>query len=225
MLTKIVNFIRQNFFKIIVFSLILIAYLLLCLIIFYLYNSRKNNENNIVNEHIVMNDDVEEKIEEIEYIYVDVKGSVKKPNVYKLEKGSRTVDAIKSAGGLAKGANTRFINLSKLLNDGDVIVIYSNNEIKKAQKTNTIYVETPCVCEEIKNDTCYNDNQNDNHLININTATIDELLTLSGIGEAKAKAIIEYRQTNGNFNVIEDIIKVSGISETIFTKIKNYITV
>ena len=224
MTTKIFDFIKENIFKIIVSILLLLLYVSIALIIYYLYTNKDNKEINNIEESIAMNTPIEEE-PIIEYIYVDVKGSVKKPNVYRLEKGSRTIDAIKSAGGLSKNANTRFINLSKLLNDGDVVVIYSNDEIKKAQKTNTIYVETPCVCEEVKNDSCYNENTNNSSLININTASLDELLTLSGIGEAKAKAIIEYRQTNGNFSVIEDIIKVSGISETIFAKIKNYITV
>ncbi len=227
MITKIIDFIRNNLFKLIVSFLLFLSYLFLCLIIYYLYTTKNNKEIKTINESVVVNSIMEEKLVEPEYIYVDVKGSVKKPNVYKLEKGSRTIDAIKIAGGLSKNANTRFINLSKILNDGDVIVIYSSDEIKKAQKTNTIVVETPCVCEEIKNDSCYNENNNQTNsgLVNINTASLDQLLTLTGIGEAKAKAIIEYRQSNGNFNVIEDITKVSGISETIFSKIKNYITV
>ena len=224
MSTKIVNFIHNNLFKIIISFFILSIYVLFFI---FIYNPMNTEKEEIIDNKIVINDLVEEKDEVVEYIYVDVKGSVKKPNVYKINKGSRVNDAIKAAGGLSKGANTRFINLSKTLNDGDVIVVYSDSEIKKAQKTNTIVVETPCVCEEVKNDACYKEDTAtaDSKLVNINTATLEELLSLSGIGEAKAKAIIEYRQINGNFNTIEDIIKVSGISETIFSKIKNYITV
>ncbi len=189
----------------------------------------------------------EETIDEPEYIYVDLKGAIENPNVYKLLKGSRTIDLINEAGGLLNNANTRFINLSKELKDGDAIVIYTNEEIEEAKKSNIIYVETPCICEEVKNDACIietikeenktiieekiNENNsnnevvNDSKLININTANEEELTTLSGIGASKAKAIIEYRNTNGNFKSIEEIIDVSGISETTFSKIKESITV
>jgi competence protein ComEA len=169
----------------------------------------------------------EETIDEPEYIYVDLKGAIENPNVYKLLKGSRTIDLINEAGGLLNNANTRFINLSKELKDGDAIVIYTNEEIEEAKKSNIIYVETPCICEEVKNDACYNDtiNSNNNSIININTATLEELMTLTGIGEAKAKSIIEYRENNGPFSKIEDIINVKGISETIFNNIKENITI
>ena len=173
-------------------------------------------------------DEIKEGLKEVieEEIYVDIKGYVNKPGVYKISSTSRVIDAINEAGGLKKDANTRFINLSKLLNDGDVIVIYSNSEIKNAKKQDTIYVETPCVCEEIKNDACYKEETTKvSGKININTASIDELKTLNGIGEAKAGAIIEYRRVNGNFNKIEDILKVNGISQTIYAKIKEDITV
>lgn len=176
----------------------------------------------------IKKDEIKEGLKEVieEEIYVDIKGYVNKPGVYKISSTSRVIDAINEAGGLKKDANTRFINLSKLLNDGDVIVIYSNSEIKNAKKQDTIYVETPCVCEEIKNDACYKEETTKvSGKININTASIDELKTLNGIGEAKAGAIIEYRRVNGNFNKIEDILKVNGISQTIYAKIKEDITV
>lgn len=159
-------------------------------------------------------------------IYVDIKGYVNKPGVYKINSSSRVIDAINEAGGLKKDANTRFVNLSKALNDGDVIVIYSNSEIKKAQKQDVIYVETPCVCEEVKNDACYKEETTKvSGKVNINTATLEELKTLNGIGEAKAGAIIEYRRVNGSFKKIEDLTKVNGISQTIYAKIKENITV
>ncbi len=172
-------------------------------------------KENVIKEDIALDD-----------IYIDIKGYVNKPGVYKMKKDSRVIDAIDVSGGLKKDANTRFINLSKLLNDGDVIVIYSNSEIKKAEKQDTIIVETPCVCEEIKNDACYKEEPTKvNGKININTANIDELKTLNGIGDAKAKAIIEYREKYGNFKSTIEILNVSGISQTIYAKIKENITV
>ena len=164
-----------------------------------------------------------EEIKETE-IYVDIKGSVKNPGVYKLKSNSRVVDAVEAAGGILKDANTRFINLSKSLSDGDVIVVYSNSEIEQAKKDNIVYIETPCICEEIKNDACIKEEQNSGK-VNINTASIEELKTISGIGDAKASAIIEYRNNNGRFKNIEELKNISGISESIFNKIKDFITV
>jgi competence protein ComEA len=188
----------------------------------YLYSLINNKKNEVKEEEPV----VEEVIPIKNEIYVDIKGYVNKPGVYKIDSGTRVIDAINKAGGLKKDANTRFINLAKEINDGDVIVIYSNSEIKKAQKQDVIYVETPCVCEEVKNDACYKEETTSNtSKININTASLDDLKKLNGIGDAKAKAIIEYRTKNGNFKSIEDILKVSGISQTIYAKIKENITV
>lgn len=225
---KIKNYFINNYLKIILIFIILLLFIAEFLFMNYIVNTKINKVKE-TNNKVSFSMELEEEKKEIEeYIYIDIKGSVKKPNVYKLLKGSRVNDAIKEAGGLSKNANTRFINLSKVLNDSDVIVIYSNDEIKKANKANTIYVNTPCVCEEVKNDACIKNEEisNDsNKLININTATIDELMTLNGIGESKAKAIIEYRTNNGNFTKIEDITLVNGISETIYAKIKNNITI
>lgn len=225
---KIKNYFINNYLKIILIFIILLLFIAEFLFMNYIVNTKINKVKE-TNNKVSFSMELEEDKKEIEeYIYIDIKGSVKKPNVYKLLKGSRVNDAIKEAGGLSKNANTRFINLSKVLNDSDVIVIYSNDEIKKANKANTIYVNTPCVCEEVKNDACIKNEEisNDsNKLININTATIDELMTLNGIGESKAKAIIEYRTNNGNFTKIEDITLVNGISETIYAKIKNNITI
>ena len=174
----------------------------------------------------IKTNNISKEIEEVKVqdIYVDVKGSVKTPGVYKLKSDARVSDAVEAAGGILKDANTRFINLSKQLKDGDVVVVYSNSEIEKAKEDNIVYIETPCICEEVKNDACYKEEES-NGKININTASLEELKTITGIGDAKASAIIEYRTQNGRFNTIEDIKKVSGISETLFDKIKDFITV
>ncbi|MBR4178973.1 MAG: helix-hairpin-helix domain-containing protein [Bacilli bacterium] len=178
-----------------------------------------NNSNNI---------SLEVEDVSVDEIYIDIKGSVANPGVYKLNSDARVMDAIEASGGITADANTRFINLSKKLYDGDVIVIYSNKEIKEAQKEKVVYIDTPCVCEEVKNDACYKEEGEENKSndkININTASLEELKTLAGIGEAKAKSIIDYRNNNGNFKSIEDIKKVNGISESIYAKIKENITI
>ncbi len=221
------SYIKENMIKVVVITLLLFLY-----VGSFIYISTKiiKTEKGSENEtNVLAKEDLKEETNtetSVKEIVVDVKGSVKKPGVYKIKENSRVTDAIDAAGGLSKNANTRFINLSKLLSDGDVVVIYSNEEIEDAKKEDKIVVETPCICEEVKNDACYKEETtNTNGKININTATINELMTLTGIGESKAKLIIEYRTQNGNFKDIKDIMKVKGISETLFSKFKENITI
>ena len=208
---------NYDFRKLIFPTVIILLYIIGFVYLFTLIHNNKVN-NNI---KVTSNDDNKKSSE---FIYVDVKGSVETPGVYKLNSDSRVIDAIEASGGITEDANTRFINLSKLLNDGDVVVVYSNTEIENAKKDNIIYIDTPCVCEEVKNDACYKEDSSSGK-VNINTANFDELKSLDGIGDAKANAIIKYRTENGNFKSIEDINNVSGISESLYSKIKENITV
>ena len=222
LIEKLRNIISKKIIEVFIIIILITGYI----ITFIYFSSKieiKNNEEKST-EISIIEDETKEK--ESKEIKIDIKGSVKKPGVYTLKENSRTNDAINAAGGLLKNANTRFINLSKQLNDGDVIVVYSNEEIKKAQKEEKIVVETPCICEEIKNDSCYKEDKESETTskININTATINELTKLNGIGESKAKLIIEYRTKNGKFKDIKDIMNIKGISETLFSKIKENIT-
>ena len=179
----------------------------------------KTDEETQVQEEIQESNECSNDNEE--KIFVDIKGSVKTPGVYELNINSRVIDAIKASGGLNKDANTSYINLSKKLEDGDVIIIYSNKEIEEAEKQDNI-IEVPCDCSNIKNET--NEEETSNSKININTASLEELQTLNGIGESKAALIIEYRTSNGKFKSIEELKNVKGISEKIFSKIKENIT-
>lgn len=220
---KIKRIVNRNFIGIIIIVILIVGYI----VTFIYFNNEINTKTKEekTSEISIQEEDREKK--EYKEIKIDIKGSVKKPGVYTLKENSRTNDAIIASGGLLKNANTRFINLSKILNDGDVIVIYSNEEIKKAQKEEKIIVETPCICEEIKNDSCYKEDKENEVIskININTATMNELTKLNGIGESKAKLIIEYRTKNGKFKDIKEIMNIKGISETIFSKIKENITI
>ena len=102
------------------------------------------------------------------------------------------------------------------------IIIYSKEEVSSDKE------ECLCDCPLINNDACIKEEdtkvEEDNY-VNINTCSKEELMSINGIGEAKAKAIIDYREKNGNFNTIEDIRNVSGIGDALFEKIKAYITV
>ena len=165
-------------------------------------------------------------------ILVDVKGEINTPGVYELTSNNTVMDAINKAGGLTKQSDTSNINLSKKLEDEMVIIVYSKSEIKNMQEEDKIKCppcNNACVTEEdekAKLDTDKTESTDTpSGKVNINTASSETLQTLDGIGEAKAKAIIEYRDKNGNFKNIEDIKNVSGIGDSIYEKIKNNITV
>ncbi len=168
-------------------------------------------------------------------VKVDIKGAIAKPGVYEVNSDYRVIDVIKLAGGLKSNANTNYINLSSKVTDEMVIWIYTTKEISefKLKQSSTQYMIEKCNCPVLDNTTCLNSNSNknsnsskeQNSYLNINTATLEELMTLDGIGESKAQNIIEYRTKNGTFKSIEDIMNVNGIGETVYNKIKDHIKV
>lgn len=199
--------------------IIIIGILIVLCIYFYLDKEVQLIEKEIYKEC--------ELTEDVSKIKVEIKGAVLNPGVYEMTKTDRVIDLINVSGGLLENANTNFINKASVLKDESVIKIYTNEEINDHNKVEVIYeyIEKECECPVISNDACLeNDNKSDK-LININQATKEDLLTLSGIGDAKANSIIEYRINNGEFSKIEDIKNVSGISENLFEKIKEFITV
>ena len=169
--------------------------------------------------------------------YVDIKGAIKKPGVYFTNCNNNVNDIIVLAGGLNENANTSVINLAKKITDEVVIIIYTNDEVQNSNVVDTVikYVDKECNCPNIKNDGCINNeidknitnksDKDDNDIVNINTASLTELQTLSGIGKSKAEAIIRYREQNGNFKSIEDLLNVDGIGEKLYEEIKPNITV
>lgn len=182
----------------------------------------------------VKSKEIESKINKIK---VDIKGYVINPGVYELEENSTVYDLISISGGLNENADTSIINLSKRLKDQDVVIVYSISEVNEMRNGSTSIkiVEKECICPKIDNVACINDNNikqnedlsdesNKGSKINLNTATIDELKTLTGIGDSKAKSIIEYRK-NKPFSKIEDLMEVKGIGQTMFNKIKENISV
>lgn len=201
-----------------------------------------SNTNKELKKSEVYDLEVEEKktnnleIEDaIKYITVDIKGEVKSPGVYKIEEGKRVVDAINASGGLTKKAVTKYINLSKVLKDEDVIIINNISELKKIEdkknieeikinnKSNISVKESDVITND-KSDIVKESDSNKNTIVNINTCTLEELLSINGIGESKAKSIMEYRENVGLFTSKEDIMKVSGIGNSLYDKIKDYIT-
>ena len=176
----------------------------------------------------------EETIEKVEEYMVDIKGEVNNPGIYKLKKGSRVIDVVGEAGGLTESADTSVINLSKKITDEMVIIIYSRQEVENwvATKQQEEYLQKKCLLEEegqVENDACIEEKtepeeKQPSTMVNINTATKEELMTLPGIGETKAEAIISYRKKTP-FKKIEDLKNVSGIGDSTFEEIKSNITV
>ena len=138
-------------------------------------------------------------------IYVHIVGAVKKPGVYTFGKEPRVIEVIRAAGGFTKQAVRSSVNQAELVGDGVQLVIESKKD-SKAKKVE-------------KGD------QESSGKINLNAASKEELMTLPGIGESKAMAILSYRDTNGRFQKIEDVMNITGIKNGVFDKIKDYIQV
>ena len=132
-------------------------------------------------------------------IFVDIKGSVKNPGVYQMKVGDRVKDALDAAGGLTDEADSQKVNLAKRIEDQMVIVVPKVGE----------------EAEEISAGVTSKEEAKEGK-VNINTATVEELKTLKGVGEKKAEAIIEYRKKNGSFKTKEDLMKVRGIGKKLF---------
>ena len=144
-------------------------------------------------------------------VFVHVCGKVQSPGVYELPQGSRVWDAIEAAGGFEDDGAKEYLNLAEMVQDGMKLDVPSESQAEewKAQGIK------PAADPEAKA----------RHMVNLNTATREELMSLRGIGESRAEDIIRYRETYGGFQSIEDIMNVSGIKDAAFEKIKDSITV
>lgn len=226
---------------IITFFLIIILIISFFLVKRNLNNKKYQNNPDFEDKDIVAlptNDTIKEASK---LCCVDIKGAISKPGVYQIACDKNINDVIDLAGGLTAEANTSVINLAKKITNEMVIIIYTNEEVKNSNIVDTVVkvVEKECHCPNIKNDACINDKldqnigedkeeskdkKDSNELININQATLEELMNIPKIGESKAKAIIEYRKNNGKFLDIKDILNVSGIGDKLYEEIKIYIT-
>ena len=148
-----------------------------------------------------------QKEEETDIIYVQVSGAVNHPGVYELPLGSRVFQALELAGGMTQEAQEKSINQAQTLEDGQMIWVPT--------------VEEAAALPEQQPESLAKDDGK----VNLNTATKEELQTLPGIGEAKAQSIVAWREEHGSFTQIEDIMKIEGIKEGVFSKIKDCVKV
>ena len=156
-------------------------------------------EETTVVETTVLAEKTEASTTQETVIFVDIKGAVKNPGVYQMKVGDRVKDALDAAGGLTGEADSQKVNLAKRLEDQMVIVVPKVGEEAEEIPAGETRKEAT---KEGK--------------VNINTATVEELKTLKGVGEKKAEAIIEYRKKNGSFQTKEDLMKVRGIGKKLF---------
>ena len=148
-------------------------------------------------------------------VYVYICGEVVNPGVYELSEDSRIYEAVDAAGGFTENAARESINLASKVSDGMQITIYNKEEA----------ASLPAGGTSAGKNSGQDQMSESSSLVNLNTATKEELMTLKGIGESKAEDIIRYREKSGGFKKIEDIMKISGIKEAGFQKIKDSITV
>ena len=156
-------------------------------------------EETTVVETTVLAEKTEASTTQETVIFVDIKGAVKNPGVYQMKVGDRVKDALEAAGGLTEEADSQKVHLAKRLEDQMVIVVPKVGE----------------EAEEIPAGATSKEEAKEGK-VNINTATVEELKTLKGVGEKKAEAIIEYRKKNGSFQTKEDLMKVRGIGKKLF---------
>lgn len=204
----VVLFFRQN-----VKSIVLAFLCSLVVIIggLFYFNQSKTEDysdvsfSNTSSESINKDEKTEEKHDE--KIFVDVKGAVKHPGVFETTKDKRVKDLIEEAGGLLDDADTSTLNLSQKVKDQMVIYVLKHGE-KPKQMTDGASTGS-----------------SSGDVININTASKEQLMKISGVGKTKAEAIIAHREKNGDFKKKEDITKVRGIGKSTFEKIKDKIEV
>lgn len=172
---------------------------------FQMADERFIQEETAVSSSSELQEESAAKVEKLIYVYVC--GHVQNAGVYTFAEGSRRFMAVDAAGGVTKDGTTEFLELAGVLSDGERIYVPS---IEEAEEQEFLAAGTGGVT---------------NGLVNINKASKEQLMSLPGIGESRAEQIIQYRETNGPFQDIGDIMKISGIKEAAFAKIKEYICV
>lgn len=167
--------------------------------------------------------------EEAKTLVVHICGAVSAPGVYELPAGSRIIDAVEAGGGFLPEAEEACCNLAEEIVDGCQIYIMTKTEsCADGQTEKKAGIQTSPDSDMQTTDRNVRSNSApalENGLVNLNTADVAALMTLPGIGESRAKAIISYREQHGAFAQIEDIMKISGIKQAAFSKIKDKITV
>ena len=196
---------------------IIVGIIIIIGILYFINGIDKKSTDQIDNNMLSIENNTKENEGSKELVIVHITGAVKTPGIVKLPEGARIEDAIDKAGGLTEDADISDVNLAYVLEDGIKIKIPTISE----EKNEEIIINSSgegIVEKEISNNS-------ENKIININKANETDLQTLPGIGASLAGRIVEYRNSNGKFNEIEDIKNVSGIGDSKYENIKNLICV
>lgn len=190
-------------------KLIKILLILFILLMAFGIKTYENNKNITIDST-----EVEEADTESIPMYVDISGAVKAPGVYEVNSQTRLYEVIEKAGGLTEDANIDSINRAAFVEDGQKITIPGKDNAAADNGSSSASMESSAASAASPG----------SKLININTASKDELKQLNGVGDAIAERIIEYRSSTP-FKSIEDIMSVKGIGSATFDKMKSQITI
>lgn len=238
-MNEFIDFIKEHY-KLILGIIITLFVLSIGYLIYHEVSERQ--KPNVKTTSLAIKKDVATKVDNTQEekentkIKVDIKGAITSPGVYEVPENTIVNELINMAGGLAANGSTKNLNLARKLTDEMVIIIYTEKELEKQNQ-----IAQDCETSDVDISSCYKEKKsvvttkkgdsktteptnNQSTIISLNNATKEELLTLPGIGEAKAQSIIDYRNTNGEFKAIEEIMNVKGIGESIYNKIKEYLT-
>lgn len=171
-------------------------------------------------EEVLTDSEIKMEVAQPQLCYVHICGAVKNPGVYCMVQGNRIFEVIEAAGGFTEDACVDYVNQANVVSDGMKLWIPSLSEAEEMGWKHPNLEETAVGSADL------GENAEDaGDMININTATSERLCSLSGIGTAKARAIIAYREAHGGFARKEDIMKVEGIKQSGYEKIKDWICV
>lgn len=203
--------------------LILKSVLIGTLVVMCISGCGKSTAEYLETEEIVESENETEVLETTEEIVISdeteapccvyICGAVEIPGVYTLPEGSRVCDAFAAAGGLKQNAAEDYWNQARVLADGEMIYVPTLEEAKERKESGDV----SSMIDSVDDST--------NGKVNINTASKQQLMTIPGVGEAKAQAIISYREVNGSFSSIDEVKKVEGIKDGVFAKMKEYIVI
>ncbi|CAI2685985.1 helix-hairpin-helix domain-containing protein [Apilactobacillus kunkeei] len=209
--TQIKEIIDEHAYKILI-GLLLIAFSL-GLVIILIMNQNSNDANNLATDYseqssvVASSSSYKSQSSASGDLYIDVKGEVKHPGVYQIPSNNRVTDVIKEAGGFKADADKQSVNLAKVLNDQDVVVVN-----KKGASGSSSFASS--------NNTITGNSAN-NVKVNLNTSDLNELQKLDHVGEKKAKKIIDYRNQHNGFHSIDEIKQVSGFGDKTFERLKD----
>ena len=187
--------------------------------------SAGETENVLTEKDSEEQDEPSESEEGSEKLYVHVCGHVNQPGVYELQRNSRVFEAIEAAGGMTTTAAFSYLNQAEILEDGQQLYVPSQEEVDSGKVAGTAESTDSQSNQAAGMQNVENVSGQDDGKVNLNTAAKEELMTLNGIGDVRAQAILKYREEHGEFRSIEELMEVEGIKKGTFQKLKDQIKI